>query len=359
MSKTLNISFPVLLILIFSCAPAVDDKTKVVTHDEAETGRLNDLPSGQELSIVFYNTENLYDTIDSPGTDDAEFTPEARIPWTTRRFNTKLDRMADVFGSIASPAMPDIIGLAEVENKYVLECLIKTGKMRGAAYGIVHFESADERGSDVALLYKKSSFEVTMAQPLKVKILNTGDRTRDILLVKGKTRSGNELHLFVNHWPSRREGAELTEFKRIEAAKTLRRQVSDIFDADPSARMVIMGDFNDEPGNRSIREVLSAKQPRPPYSATDLYNLFYNDFKAGRGTTCFKDWDMFDQLIVSGSMLDRSAGLHCTPESASIFSPDRLIHKDRNGKSRPNRTMGEKYFGGYSDHLPVMLKLEE
>jgi endonuclease/exonuclease/phosphatase family metal-dependent hydrolase len=359
MTKTLSLLFPVLLLLVFSCAPAVDDKTKVITDNEADTGRLNDLPSGQGLSIVFYNTENLYDTIDSPGTDDTEFTPEARIPWTAKRFNTKLDRLADVFSSVASPAMPDIIGLAEVENKFVLERLLKTGKMKSAAYGIVHFDSPDERGSDVALLYKKSSFDVVTAQPLKVKILNTGDRTRDILYVKGRTKSGEVLHLFVNHWPSRREGTELTEFKRIETAKTLRRQVDNILDTDPSARIVIMGDFNDEPGSRSIREVLSAKQPRPPYAPAELYNLLYDDFKAGKGTTYFKDWDMFDQLIVSGSLLKGSAGLRCTPESASIFSPDRLIHKDRNGKSRPNRTMGDKYFGGYSDHLPVVLKLEE
>ncbi len=359
MNNYLNIVFPAILLLIFSCSPANDRKTKNDDGIETETGRLSNLSSGNELSIVFYNTENLYDTIDSPGIDDAEFTPGARIPWTAKRFNTKLDRLADVFGSVASPGMPDIIGLAEVENYYVLERLTKTSKMKATAYGIVHFDSPDVRGSDVALLYKKSSFTLLTAEPLKVKIGNTGDRTRDILYVNGRTRGGNLIHLFVNHWPSRREGNEKSEFKRVEAAKTLRRQVDKVFETDPSARIVIMGDFNDEPGNKSIREVLLAKQPRPPYMATNLYNLLYDDFKSGKGTTYFKDWDLFDQLIVSGSLLEGSSGLHCTPENASIFSPDRLIHKDKGGTSRPNRTMGDKYFGGYSDHLPVVLKLRE
>jgi predicted extracellular nuclease len=359
MSNFVNIVFPAFLLLVFSCAPAVEKKTKNESGVETETSQPNNLPSGHGLSIVFYNTENLYDTVDSPGIDDADFTHGARILWTAKRFNTKLEHLADVFSSVASPGMPDIIGLAEVENFYVLERLIKTGKMKSAAYGIVHFDSPDERGSDVALLYKKSSFEVVTAEPVRVKIGNTGDYTRDILYVKGKTNSRNYLHLFVNHWPSRREGTEKSEFKRIEAAKTLHLKVDNILDTDPSARIVIMGDFNDEPGNRSIREVLSAKQPRSPYTATNLYNLLYDDFKAGKGTTYFKDWDMFDQLIVSGSLLEGSSGLRCIPENASIFRPDRLLHKDRNGTSRPNRTMGDKYFGGYSDHLPVVLKLEE
>lgn len=345
--------FLILPILLLSCAQNNGHIKSDVTENEQNT--IDTVTS--DFSIVFYNTENLYDTKDDPGIIDEEFTPDAAIPWTQERFNTKLERLSDVFGSVVVPQMPDIIGLAEVENKTVLSALIQTAEMKKSTYDIVHFDSPDERGIDVALIFNRETFKVTDSEPLTVRISGNGDRTRDILYVKGKTAGGQILHLFVNHWPSRREGTQESEYKRMKAAGTLRKKVDEIYRSDANASIVIMGDFNDEPDDRSISETLSAVAPAEPYSASKLYNLLYPEFERGTGTTFYKDWDLFDQLIVSGSLLMSKRGLHCTPESASIFSPKRLIHRDRNGNTRPNRTMGDKYYGGYSDHLPVALRL--
>ncbi|HOW30891.1 MAG TPA: endonuclease/exonuclease/phosphatase family protein [Bacteroidales bacterium] len=312
-----------------------------------------------EFNILFYNTENLYDTRDDPAIEDGEFTPEAKIPWTPERFELKLERIADVFCSVVSPAMPDIIGLAEVENKGVLDALCKTKGVNTTAYGIVHFDSRDERGIDVALLYNKNTFIVTESKPLAVKTTRRVDHTRDILYVKGKTTGGQVIHFFVNHWPSRREGKLESEPGRLKAASILRQKVDEIFRDDANAGIIIMGDFNDEPNDVSLSRTLNALPPAMPFTKSALYNLLYSELEKGQGTTYFKDWDLFDQFIVSGNLLTGENGLHCNPGSASIFKPLRLIHRDRKGTTRPNRTMGEKYYGGYSDHLPVLLELRK
>lgn len=343
--------------LLLSCAPAGDDRSSSEKDQNADAAA--EIAVHQKFSVVFYNTENLYDTIDSPGIDDADFTPDTRIPWTSARFKKKLERMADVLGSIASPRMPDIIGLAEVENRAVLESLILTGKIKGAGYDIIHYDSPDERGSDVALLYRRDSFKITGSEAIKVKFRNSDDKTRDILSVKGKMSGGQTLHIMVNHWPSRREGTKESEYKRVDAAAILRQKVDKILREDPAADIVIMGDFNDEPADRSIRETLQALPPVKPYAPGSLYNLLYPEFSRGEGTTYYRSWDMFDQVIVTGNLLDRTKGFYCTPGSASVYRAARLIHRDRNGAARPNRTMGDKYYGGYSDHLPVILVLEK
>jgi len=304
---------------------------------------------------MFYNVENLYDTQDDPKISDEEFTPNGRVPWTEDRFQTKIEHIGQVMTDIVKPEMPDLIGFAEIENKHVLEILTTSAALSKTKYSIVHFDSPDERGIDVAMLYNPATFKVISSEPLQV-ILPSGDRTRDILFVKGKLNSGEILNVFINHWPSRREGTELSEPKRMAAANVLRLKLDEIQKLEKSANILILGDFNDEPSNNSITQGMKAMTPEKPFETNNLYSLLYPQFKIGDGSLYYKDWDLFDQIIVSGNMLSRKKGMRTSVSDASIFKAEYLLFKNKSGESRPNRTMGDKYFGGYSDHLPVYVK---
>lgn len=307
------------------------------------------------FTAMFYNVENLYDTQNDPKTDDDEFTPGGRIPWTEDRLSTKVMHIGQVVKDIVAPKMPDIVGLAEIENKKVLELLINSASLKNTKYGIVHYDSRDERGIDVALLYNTVSFQIISSQPIPVE-LPDNDRTRDILYVKGKLNSGEIVHIFINHWPSRREGTELSEPKRMLAANVLRTKITGIQKLEKSPNILIMGDFNDEPSDNSIIKGLNAQKPDNSFVNNNLYNLSYPLYAKGEGSLYYKDWDLFDQIIISGNILNSNKGLHTSAKDAGIFKADYLLFTNKAGDSRPNRTMGERYFGGYSDHLPVFVK---
>jgi hypothetical protein len=321
----------------------------------AQQGKKSAKPAKQPFVAMFYNVENLYDTQDDPKINDDEFTPAGKVPWTEERLQTKIDHTAQVITDIDSPGMPDLVGFAEVENKQVLEMLTSAPALSKTKYGIVHYDSPDERGIDVAMLYNPATFQVISSEPLKV-VLPGGDRTRDILYVKGKLNSGEILHVFINHWPSRREGTELSEPRRLAAAEDLRAKLDEVQKLEKSPNILILGDFNDEPSNKSIAVGLKAMSPAPEISSNNLYGLLYPQFEKGEGSLYYKDWDLFDQIIVSGNMLADKKGLHTSVNDAAIFKADYLLFKNKTGESRPNRTMGDKYFGGYSDHLPVFVK---
>ena len=319
---------------------------------QANTGKKK---TKQAFVAMFYNVENLYDTSNDPKTNDDEFTPAGKVPWTEERLNTKINHLGQVISDINKPGMPDIIGFAEVENQQVLEMLTTSAALSKTKYSIVHYDSPDERGIDVALLYNPATFKVITSETLSV-TLPDNDRTRDILYVKGQLTSGEILHVFINHWPSRREGSEISEAKRMAAASVLRARTDVIQKADKQANILMMGDFNDEPSNNSIAKGIGALEPTKSISNNALYSLLYPQFKKGEGSLFYKDWDLFDQIIVSGNMLSRKKGLRTSITNAAIFSADYLLFKNKNGEARPNRTMGDKYFGGYSDHLPVYVK---
>lgn len=319
----------------------------------------SDLKSAKHtFTAMFYNVENLYDTLNDPAINDDEFTPKGKVPWNTERFNTKIEHSGQVITDIASPALPDLIGFAEIENKQVLEILTSSPLLSKAKYSIIHYDSPDERGIDVAALYNPKTFEVIVSEPIPVQ-LPDNDRTRDILYIKGKVKTGEILHVFINHWPSRREGTELSQPKRLAAAAVLRAKVEAVQRLEKSPNIIIMGDFNDEPSDLSITEGLKAMNPDTLISNTGLYSLLYPEFKKGEGSLFYKDWDLFDQIIVSGNMLTGKKGLHTSVDEAVIFDAGYLLYKDKNGVSHPNRTMSsDKYFGGYSDHLPVCVKIK-
>ncbi len=312
--------------------------------------------SNHTFTAAFYNVENLYDTKDDPKINDDEFTPKGKVPWTEERLDAKINHIRQVLTDIASPAMPDLVGFAEIENQQVLEMLVSSAGIGKIKYGIVHYDSPDERGIDVALLYNPSTFKVISSEPLLV-VLPDNDRTRDILYVKGKLNSGGILHVFINHWPSRREGSEISAPKRLIAANVLRAKIDAVQKLDIKASILIFGDFNDEPGDKSITQGLKALSPEKAITGNNLYSLLYPEYKKGEGSLYYKDWDLFDQIIVSGNVLLNKKGLRTSVNDAGIFKADYLLFKVKDGESRPNRTMsGTKYFGGYSDHLPVYVK---
>jgi len=322
----------------------------------AQTAKSDPNAAKQSFVAMFYNVENLFDTLDDPKINDDEFTPKGKVPWTEERLNTKINQIGQVMTDIAKPAMPDLVGFAEVENKMVLEMLTSSKLLNSKKYSIVHYDSPDERGIDVAMIYNPSTFKLISSEPLEV-VLPGNDRTRDILYVKGKLNSGEILHVFVNHWPSRREGTNLSEPNRMVAANVLRTKIDAIQKLEKSANILILGDFNDEPSDKAITVGLKAQSPEMTVKSTDLCSLLYPEYKKGEGSLFYKDWDLFDQIIVSGNMISRKKGLRTSVDQAEIFRAEYLLFKIKDGESRPNRTMsGSKYFGGYSDHLPVYVK---
>ena len=250
--------------------------------------------------------------------------------------------------------MPELIGLAEIENQTVLEDLIHTAKLNNL-YAIVHEESPDYRGIDVALLYRKDAFTEITHEVIPVVFPDDPNfKTRDILHVTGKIRN-KTVHVFVNHWPSRIGGDEKTEPKRVLAASILKKSVDQVLAADPNARIIIMGDMNDEPANKSLEETLGAKAPG---SGAELVNLMMPDDSAGKGTYFYAgSWNMLDNLIVSESVLKGKA-MQVENGKGFIFSTDWMTYTNKNGDKTPNRTyVGNKYVAGVSDHFPVYFKM--
>lgn len=309
-------------------------------------------------SIVFYNVENLFDTKNNPNKNDDDFTPTGYKKWTNERYETKLERIEDAINEFATP--PVLIGLVEVENRDVLEDLVEEGDFDNIDYGIAHFDSPDRRGIDCALLYDKNAFSLIQSSKIAVKLdYNRHFATRDILYVIGEMKGGGILHVFVNHWSSRREGKFKTEHKRTEAAETLREKVDEILGDDPLANIVILGDFNDHPDDKSVEFVLRAKESGYEQE-DDLINLLYDDHAAGQGTAVHRgEWAVLDQIIVSQGLYDGKSGLGIEGNDAQIMRRDKLLFKRRDGFEKPNPTYGgRKYFGGHSDHLPVYIILK-
>jgi len=309
-------------------------------------------------SVVFYNVENLFDTEDDPHTNDSDFTPYGDYNWDEERYQTKLDRISEAIDLVKEK--PVLIGLAEVENHKVLEDLLNNGPLSQTTYKYIHYNSPDQRGIDCALLYDSRLFTVEKSEKIPVKLPNNLHfNTRDILYVKGTLSGTVETHIFVNHWSSRREGQIETEHKRLRAAEILRAKVDEILNQDKNANIIILGDFNDHPTNKSLRTVLRAKESG--YSSEgDLINLLYEEHEEGEGTSVHqREWAVLDQIIVSQSVYDNSSKLGIVDRDAEILREDDLLYTYHDGGQKPNATFGgRKYYGGYSDHLPVYIVLK-
>ena len=314
------------------------------------------------LTVMFYNTENLFDTMDDPATADDEFTPTGAKAWTQERYEKKLEDLSRVIAGVVPKGLPALIGLAEVENRRVLEDLIHTGRLKKADYGIVHEESPDRRGIDVALLYDPEKFRYLSHRAIRINFPRDTTKVRDILYVKGRA-DGEMLHIFVNHWKSRSGGIRATEQMRVFTAVVLRRTVDSILNFEPQAKILIMGDLNDEPTNMSVMQILMATDKRKNIGRRDLYNLMYDMHNLhDTGTYSYKGrWLMLDQIILSYPFLLDREGWHTPYTGGHIFSEEWMMYDNpKAGRLVPNRTYGGKnYFGGISDHLPVYCTLEK
>ncbi len=311
-----------------------------------------------EFYVANWNVENLFDTFDDPQKDDEWFLPESEINWTDQKLNTKMENLAKVINYMNNGNGPDILGVEEVENQNVLEILVDK-YLDKSKYKIAYSESPDTRGIDNALIYNSSKFEVKNISSIKIKF-EEKKSSRDILHVQLNLNSTNEqFHVFVNHWPSRREGLKETEKFRINAAESLMKFLDDLKINSENPNVIIIGDFNDLPSNISINKVLNAQKLvcAKKDSENFLYNLTYKLFQKGEGSYKYKDhWNMLDQIIISKSLVDdKNSDYEC--ESFEIIKPGFMIEKEGKYKGNPFPTYGgKKYLGGFSDHFPVGAK---
>lgn len=319
--------------------------------------------SRDEFRIMFYNVENLFDTENDPNKRDDDFTPDGARGWTHFRLQTKLRQIYQVIVAVGGWDLPEIVGVCEIENRFVLQQVLDRTPLYSSDYKIIHYESPDNRGIDVALYYRESKFTVIKDYPIPVVFpekLSTRP-TRDILYVKGHTNSYDTLHIFVNHWPSRFGGEMETKPLRMFCGELVREKTDSIFNINPRANIIIMGDFNDDPTNRSITESLGAKSDFSEIHPQSLYNLSHHLLvDKGLGTLKFHgQWGLIDQFIVSGTMLDNKNTVYTSKSHVHIFSADWLLEKDVHyGGYQPYRTyIGFRYHGGFSDHLPTYLDL--
>ncbi len=309
-------------------------------------------------SIVFYNVENLFDTIDQPDVIDEDFLPTGKLKWNTKRYQLKLNHIVEAltFNLAENPLM---IGLVEVENDAVVMDVAKTGRLASTNYQLVHKNSLDSRGIDCALLVDASRFKVLTSEFLTVTIDSIPNfKTRDILYVKGLLAGNKTVHVFVNHWPSRRGGEKESEIRRVQAATVARKKINEILAQDPKATILLMGDFNDHPTDKSMDEVLGAKQLSD--KSAQLYNLLYDDQLAGKGTHSYQGkWGVLDQFVVSKGLFTGKRGVKLSPKDATIVYEEKLLFTQKDGTKKPATTYGgDNYYGGYSDHLPIQLRLK-
>jgi predicted extracellular nuclease len=313
------------------------------------------------VCIAFYNLENLFDTIKSPNTNDAEFLPNGANRWTAKRYEHKQRNLASAIRKIGAeglPAGPAILGVAEVENRQVLEDLIKTPPLSELSYGIVHYESPDARGVDVGLLYRKNLFRVLGSRSVRLTVSDATDfRSRDQLVTSGLL-NGELIHIIVMHWPSRRGGEKRSKPLRNSAAALCRSIVDSLYSADSSAKIIIMGDLNDDPTSESIAAILKARPSVEKTEKGGLYNTMYRWFKDGVGSLAWNDsWNLFDQIIVSEPLLGKDFSSYKLYKSG-IFNKDFLTQKEGKYAGYPFRTYsGGAFTGGYSDHYPTYIYL--
>lgn len=313
--------------------------------------------------VAFYNLENLFDTLDTHNVLDTEFTPESPKLWNSERYWQKIDQMASVIAQLGAHEKvpgPAVIGVSEIENKEVLVDLVNSPRLKALNYQIIHYHSPDKRGIDVAMLYQPRYFTVTNTRSVPLFIYDEeGERiyTRDQLQVSGLF-DGEPMHFIVNHWPSRRGGEEGSSSLRNSAARLTRSLVDSIAKIEKDAKVIVMGDLNDDPTNESVRLYLKARDDQNRLKDDQMFNALGTHFKRGIGTLAYRDqWNLFDQIILTQSFLNkRDKGYRY--HSSRVFNESFLVQQEGRFKGYPFRTYaGNNYLGGYSDHFPVYILL--
>ena len=284
------------------------------------------------LTIISYNVENLFDCQHDTLKNDSSFLPDGMHHWTYYRYQTKLDRIAQVIVNISGWESAEMVGLCEVENERCLRDLCY--RLKRFHYKFVHYESADERGIDVALLYDSTKVKILDSKPLRVDL--QGDVTRDILYVEALVGNQDTLHAMVCHLPSKLGGAAATEGKRNAAKQVIQQQVDSILRMQSEAKIVVMGDMNSE-----VKDDLQG-----------MSNMMIGCEKEGKGTHKYKGiWSCLDQFYLSTTLKNNA--------NVIIFSPEWLLEEDTKYLDyQPKRTyVGYRYHDGYSDHLPIVLRV--
>ena len=339
----------------------------ILLNSGCSSGQVN---TGQQentsdaLRIAFYNVENLFDIYNDSLKNDDEFTPEGERNWDNKKFYKKINNIYRVIISIGEWNQPVIVGLCEVENRFVLNKLVYQTPLKTFDYKIIHKESPDRRGIDVAMIYRSSEFTPVGYETIDIRFpFDTASRTRDILYVKGVLSGEDTIHIFVNHWPSRYGGYLATRPKRAFVASVLRKHVDSLFNTEHNPHIIIMGDFNDEPWDESVSDVLLAKLDTSGLKDHDLFNLMsvYKKDRSGGTNKYLEDWSIIDQFIVSANLINGNGkrNLQVSPEGARIYNPEFLLEDDfKHLGKKPFRTyVGFSYNRGYSDHLPVYIDL--
>ncbi len=311
----------------------------------------DDVPIRDNMqTVAFYNIENLFDVYNDEHIHDEDFLPTSPKKWTPKRYDNKLRKLGFAISNIGKKETgkhPALVGLAEVENAKVIKDLIDSKHLEDCNYGYVHYDSLDERGIDVALLYDKNAFEVITSEPYTIELTDddgSPDYTRDILLVTG-LMDGEKVQVLVNHWSSRREGEKETEHKRVASSDKVGEIISNLRYKDEDAKIIVIGDFNDDPHSNSIKRLIEG---------FDLFNPMETLRSFDRGTTNYRrQWNLFDQILISTNFFRTSDNLY-EYSSANIFDEEFLKLFEGKYKGTPFRTyVGKKYKGGYSDHFPV------
>ncbi|NCI51278.1 endonuclease/exonuclease/phosphatase [Sediminibacterium roseum] len=313
--------------------------------------------------VAFYNLENFYDTVDNTLVNDEDFTPGGIKKYNTAIYKDKVNKLASVISLIGtddSPLGATILGVAEIENDTVLNDLVHHPFLLKRNYKIIHFDSRDARGVDVGLLYDPKMFRPEKAEKLFVPLPGNSKEaffTRDILYVKGSL-AGETIHVYVNHWPSRRGGEERSSPARKAAALVCKHHLDSVLRRQPGAKIIVMGDLNDDPDSPSIVDALQARVSIARTKPGELFNPWAALYAEGIGTLANRDsWGLFDQIILSHAWLNRrQEGLFY--HGAHIFSRNFMRENAGRYTGYPMRTWdGNTYRGGYSDHFPTYLVL--
>ncbi len=310
------------------------------------------------MRVMFYNVENLFDPSEDSAVADDEYQPRGMRGWTYDRLKRKQINLAKVVLAVGGWDPPEVIGLCEVEDRIVLYGLTNDTPLKNFGYRIIHYDSPDPRGIDVAMLYRPEKFRVLDSYPIPVRFpFDTAARTRDILFVKGIACKRDTVNILVNHWPSRFGGAMATIPKRKYVASVVRNLSDSLLKVNPNANILIMGDLNDSPYDESVSKVLQARMDSVNLAPGDLYDMLAGaGLSWKKGTIKFREeWETIDHMIVSRPLLSKT-----NPHSLHIFDAPFLLQDDEVwfGK-KPFRTYyGAKYIGGFSDHLPIYMDLK-
>ena len=316
-------------------------------------------------TIAFYNVENLFDTINDVNKND-EASPIMEIKFNRSEiYNKKVNNMARVIADIGTDLVkksPSIVGLCEVENRNVIEDLLKDKNLKDKNYEIIHYDSPDERGIDVAMIYNEDVFKITSTKSHELIIYDNKSSkrnyTRDQLVVSGLLED-ELIHLIVNHWPSRSGGEERSRAGRMAAAELNKKIIDSLQGKYKDAKIITMGDFNDDPHDDSMKKILNAKKHIKDVKENGIYNPMETILSdQGIGTNAYRDvWQLFDQILVSKHFLNKNYNSYQFYK-AGVFNKSYLINKSGRYKGYPFRSFSWGSFtGGYSDHLPPYIYL--